>query len=155
MRSLVVTIINLNILLFSSFVSWYEGSTLLNTSWEWEHTAIFTKMLKGTIDSPDAILPIDHFVFAAKFSPFFPLLMLISGFLLLRQAVHWLGKGKWLPMIIFYGFTLFSSIVIVILVKDSPTDGLQVFSYFFLVLAALFLGLIVYLTTGKVRKSSI
>ncbi|QTD40326.1 DUF4306 domain-containing protein [Sporosarcina sp. Te-1] len=155
MRSLLVAIISSIILLFSSFVSWYEGSALLTTSWEWEDTAIFTKMVKGTIDSPTAILPIDHFVFAAKFSPFFPLLMLVSGFLLLWQAVSWLGKDNRLLMSIFYGFTLFSSIFVIFLVKDSPTNGLQMLSCFFLVLAALSLGLIVRLTMGRVRNSSL
>lgn len=148
MRSIVIVVISSVVFLFSSFITWYEGSALLSKPWEWEHTAIFTSLLKGTIESPDTILPIDHFFYAAKFSPFFPLLMLVSSFLLLQQAVSWLSKGNRRTLSIFYGFSLFGSLLIFFLLKQSPTYGLQSLSWFFLVLAILSVGLIVHLTLG-------
>jgi hypothetical protein len=124
-------------LLLSTGVAWYEGSTLLNEPWEWKHTAIFSQMANGSVESINDILPIDHFVYAAKFAPTFPLLMLLSctylivliGFILLKRNVK-----------IFSCFLVCIGVLFLILsgfISNSPTIGLKIFFYSFVVIGIL------------------
>nr|WP_308447216.1 YjdJ family protein [Alkalihalobacterium chitinilyticum] len=75
-------------LLFSTFASWYEGSAILDNPWEWEYSTPFSQLLYGEIQNANQISQLDHFVYAAKFQPTFPLIMVISGlYLILLNAV--------------------------------------------------------------------
>ncbi|WP_221568238.1 DUF4306 domain-containing protein [Alkalihalobacillus sp. TS-13] len=68
----------LTILGLSTFSAWYEGSEIRDDPWEWEHSAIFSKIMNGEISSKVDISQLDHFIYAAKFKPFFPILILLS-----------------------------------------------------------------------------
>ena len=62
------------LLIFSTGVALYEGSAILEDPWEWKYTAIFSQMKNGQVENVNDILPIDYFVYAAKFVPTFPFL---------------------------------------------------------------------------------
>ncbi|KPL60103.1 YjdJ family protein [Rossellomorea vietnamensis] len=113
--------IGLLVLVFSTLVSWYEGSALLDHSWEWGYSAPFSEMVHGSVTGSSDIVALDFFVYAAKFSPLYPGMMIISasyllilfGFRVFKQA----------------GFRIFLALIGVIylalslLISSSPTTG--------------------------------
>jgi hypothetical protein len=125
------------LLILSTGATWYEGSTILEKPWEWKHTAIFSQMANGQLENLNDILPIDHFVYAAKFAPTFPLLMLLSatyliilvGYILLKRkdrAFSYFLSGVGVVFLILSGF-----------VSKSPTTGLKIFFVSFLLIGIL------------------
>lgn len=77
----------------ATMVTWYGGSAILENSFEWGYSTPFSQWLNGSVVSASDISVFDHFVYAAKFKPFFPALMMVSfvyfiiliGFILLRK----------------------------------------------------------------------
>ena len=67
------------VLLFSTVVAWYEGSNILQDSREWKYTAILSQWLNGGVANQSDILLPDYYIYAAKFFPTFPILMLLSA----------------------------------------------------------------------------
>ncbi|MFG6147423.1 YjdJ family protein [Halobacillus sp. B23F22_1] len=88
------------ILAFSTFVTWYEGSALLDNPWEWEYSTLFSQMLSGEVRSDEHISQLDYFVYAAKFHPVFPTVMVISSIYLILLIGYRLLKdySKWLML---------------------------------------------------------
>lgn len=71
-------------LLFSAAGSWYEGSSILEDPWEWRYSTPFSQIMEhGPVEHAGDISGLDFFVYAAKFNPFFPSIMLISFIYLL------------------------------------------------------------------------
>lgn len=114
------------VLIFSSFVSFYEGSAILYETTEWEHSTIFS----GSVEKAEDILFIDYLVYAAKFSVF-PLLMLISAAWIVYQLAYCLFRQNNKAQLIFHFVIVSFSIGIVLLINDSPTRGLAMFTLFF------------------------
>jgi Domain of unknown function (DUF4306) len=122
--------IGLVVLGFVSLVSWYEGSALLDYSWEWKFSAPFSDMIHGSVQSSNDIVALDFFVYAAKFSPLYPGMMIISasylsiliGFRLFKQS----------------GFRIFLAFLGVIdlslsfIISSSPTAGGNMLFWLFL-----------------------
>ncbi|CAN7394339.1 YjdJ family protein [Rossellomorea sp. LjRoot5] len=71
--------IGLLVLVFSTLVSWYEGSALLDHTWEWRYSAPFSEIVHGSVTGTNDIVALDFFVYAAKFSPLYPGMMIISA----------------------------------------------------------------------------
>jgi Domain of unknown function (DUF4306) len=117
----------LMIIIFSTLASWYEGSAILDDPWEWKYTAIFSQHLHGQVENENDVLAIDHFVYAAKFNPTFPLLMLLSGtyFLLLIGYFLLRRNNKMFDGLLFLVGVLF--LVVSNLISNSPTIGLGIF----------------------------
>ena len=120
--------------IFAALASWYEGSAILDESWEWKHTAFLSEMVNGPVKQASDILPIDYFVYAAKFLPTFPLIMLLSGtyFLILIGYILLKRNDKMLSYFL-------SSIGVIFLVlsgfvSNSPTIGLKIFFISFLLI---------------------
>jgi hypothetical protein len=139
------------VFIFASLVSWYEGGQLRDTSWEWKYSAVFSNWLYGEVTSPNEILVIDHFVYAAKFEPFFPLLMAFSLSIILFQLVFWLtNRHQKLRNSLFLGIAILS-FALSILTFNSPTTGLLLFSLFFGIMGILSL-LIVFLYKDEKKQ---
>lgn len=131
-------------LILSTGAAWYEGSAILENHWEWEHTAIFSQITNGQVGSQHDILSIDHFLYAAKFAPAFPLLMLFSathliilvGYILLKRrdrAFSYYLSGVGAVFLILSGF-----------VSKSPTTGLKIFFVTFLLIGIVALAIALY-----------
>ena len=128
--------------LFSTLASWYEGSEILNWPSEWKYTAFFSQ-LNGEIVHASDISPLDHFIYAIKFRPTFPLLMFLSGsYLLILIGYLFLKQHhKYFAYFLF----LFSVILIVssTFISNSPTSGAKIiyrtmiFSSVFIIIVAL------------------
>ncbi|MGG3479095.1 DUF4306 domain-containing protein [Peribacillus frigoritolerans] len=116
-----------------TFCTWYEGSEILDRPWEWKHSTHFTHINdEQAIDAVD-ISNFDHFVYAAKFNPLFPLLMVLAAAYIIILSGYILFKRRIKKMALFLlGFGvlfLFSSG----LVSHSPTVGGNIFQAFFLI----------------------
>ncbi|WP_078554408.1 YjdJ family protein [Bacillus alkalicellulosilyticus] len=121
------------ILIFSTFASWYEGSAILDNPWEWEYSTSFSQLTNGEVQNVKQISQLDHFVYAAKFQPTFPLIMVCSGLYLLLLIGYQLYKSQIKLFIYFLSLLAGSLFVLSYSVFNSPTLGGQIFFYFGLV----------------------
>ncbi len=125
------------LLVFSTGVAWYEGSAIVEIPWEWQHTAIFSQMAYGQVEDKNDILQIDYFVYAAKFAPTFPLLMLLSAtYLIILIGYTLLKRNEWMFKYFLSGIgALF--LVLSGFVSNSTTIGLKIFFFSFLLIGIL------------------
>jgi hypothetical protein len=120
-------------LLFSTFSAWYEGSELRDKPWEWDYSAIFSKWGSGTVTAASDISGFDHFIYAAKFKPIFPLLMTMSILYILVLTAIWMLKihsNKLFLFFIILGLALIASSS---LTYQSPAKGFVLFTWLFIV----------------------
>jgi Domain of unknown function (DUF4306) len=113
--------------LFSTLVAWYEGSNILGDPWEWKYTAIFSQWMNGEVIHPSDILLLDYFVYAAKFFPTFPILMLLSGTYLVILIGYILFRRSQKVLAGFLSFMGILFLGISGLVANSSIHGLQTF----------------------------
>ncbi|OIJ20181.1 hypothetical protein BKP45_10215 [Anaerobacillus alkalidiazotrophicus] len=127
---LVQLVLATTILLFAALASWYEGSAILDNSWEWNYSTPFSQLFHVEIQNTNQISQLDHFVYAAKFQPTFPLIMMISGLYLLLLIGYQLFKShkrRFVYLLSILAGTLF---ILSYSVRNSPTTGGQIFFYF-------------------------
>jgi hypothetical protein len=115
-------------LLFSVLATWYEGSEIMDRTFEWKYSTPFS----GVVLNASDISQLDYFVYATKFKPTFPVVMALSSLYLLIVVAYYTFKKKkriftsFLSLIgaglLFFGWELF----------PSTTEGAQVMSYTFL-----------------------
>ncbi|MCP1125605.1 YjdJ family protein [Bacillus sp. 3103sda1] len=63
----------------STILSWYEGSNLIEDSFDWKYSAKFTNHFKGPVSDSHDIMQIDFFIYAAKFYPI-PVIIMVASF---------------------------------------------------------------------------
>ncbi len=88
-------IIGMFFLIISTFFAWYEGSAIVDNSLEWGNSTPFTHFSNIDITNGQNISQLDYFIYAAKFQPLFPAMMIISvlymvgiiGFYLLNRKL--------------------------------------------------------------------
>lgn len=81
-------------LVLSTLIAKYEGSAITYDSLEWGYSTPFTKLFKIEITSGSDISQLDYFVYAAKFQPLFPAIMMVSVFYILSIVGYYLIKNK-------------------------------------------------------------
>jgi hypothetical protein len=104
----------------STIIAWYEGSALLEKSSEWKYSAPFSQWMNESVVSSKDISQLDFFVYAVKFHPNFPLVMLVSALYLFVLIGYYFLKTKFLYYLSILGFILLG---ISLLIMDSPTMG--------------------------------
>lgn len=155
MKLFIQVAIGLMVLMSSTIASWYEGSTLTMAIWEWKHTAVFSKWINGSVNEANDILTIDYFIYAAKFTPTYPLAMLLSGTYLLILIGYMLCRGKTKQFSYFLTFVGIVFLILCNLVSDSPTTGLTMFFYSSLFIGILMMGIAMILIVTTKRKQII
>ncbi|WP_257985121.1 YjdJ family protein [Bacillus sp. T33-2] len=80
------------LLLFSTAFALYEGSAILDNSLEWEYSTPFTELLYGEVNKSSDISQLDYFVYAAKFQPAYPVIMVLSSLYLLILIGYYVFK---------------------------------------------------------------
>lgn len=130
-RNLVFFIGALVTFILATLVSWYEGGQLRDHPWEWEHTAFFSNWVNDGFTNADNLLVMDHFVYAAKFEPLFPLVMASSFFWMVFQLIFWLFKERNAIRNTLLLFMTGASFAMCGILVDSPTMGFKLFSLFF------------------------
>lgn len=144
------------VFLFAMIAAWYEGSALLDHPSEWKTSTPFTHWFRGPIQTEQDILQWDFFIYAAKYQPTYPMIMLISGLYLLLFLGYYLFKRakKWYA---FYLFFLSGGLFLLSIFHFSPTGaGYKMFILLATCACFCFLsGLVIYLTaTIKMKKMS-
>ncbi|GIO23055.1 DUF4306 domain-containing protein [Oceanobacillus sp. J11TS1] len=74
--------------------TWYEGSGIITDSFEWNYSTPFSNMLHGEITQANELVIWDYFVYAAKFSPTYLIIMLVAGLYLLSLFGYMLSKKR-------------------------------------------------------------
>jgi hypothetical protein len=121
---------------FTALFSWYEGSALLDNPWEWKYSTPFSGMIHGSDLTQEQIVDLDFLVYAAKFSPLFPTIMIMCASYLLVLLGYRLLNHRGFPLFL----TLFGVIYLLIcaFIASSPTTGGNILFWLF-VLMGLFL----------------
>lgn len=137
------------ILMFSTFATWYEGSAIREDPWEWKYSTPFSKWLHGEVTDPSDISGLDHFIYAAKFSPLYPTLILISLSYIIILSGYLLLKNNKRKLSVFLLLISVPYIISGISVSQSPTTGGTYFIITFLTVGIinLVLGLLIFLKT--------
>lgn len=78
----------------ATFATWYEGSELVENTFEWENTAIITSWLHDGVVERSTISQLDYFVYALKFEPVFPIVMMLSFVYIMFALGQRFLKGK-------------------------------------------------------------
>lgn len=148
-KHIIFLIVAFLVFIFSTLASWYEGGQLRDISWEWKYSAVFSTWLNGPVEDASDILVIDHFVYAAKFEPLFPLLMAASFLFIIFQLSDWLLRNRKTTHIIFLSLMAVGLLLMSAMLLNSPTIGLTLFSGFFRLSGLLTLLLILYRNNQK------
>lgn len=118
-------------LLIFTFCVWYEGSEILNQPWEWKYSTPFSE-LNTQVDDPKDISNLDYFVYAAKFRPMFPVLMMMTLLYVITLTGIRVCKGSHKKMV----FLLFGMGALLLLLSgfvwSSPTIGGNFFTSTFI-----------------------
>ena len=112
--------------LFSTFSAWYEGSELRDKTWEWNYSAIFSKWKHGTVTNASEISGFDHFIYAAKFKPLYPILMTISMLYILVLIATWLLRKHTNKLVIFFSILGLSLILASLLTYKISYNGSRI-----------------------------
>lgn len=134
--------------LFSTLAAWYEGAQIYDNPWEWEHTALVSNYINGSaVMLADQIVWLDHFIYAAKFQPLFPLLMVLSFLSLVFMVLQPVLKRSAAITLVSCLVLAAVSFSVAVLLGNSPTQGFSLFSIFFGALGVVTSGYLVYFLT--------
>lgn len=141
------------VMLFSTLAAWYEGSAIRDNPWEWKYTAYFSKLLNGEITSSADLSQLDHFIYAAKFSPIYPSFIVLSLFYILILSGNLFIKSE-KKRIKYFIFLCIVTFLIGAVVSDSPTIGGRYFAIIFTTLGIIHLVLAfsIYLKMKKRKR---
>ena len=120
-------IIGIFTLAISTFIAWYEGSAIIEKPFEWKYSTPFTGLFNIEITNGHDISQLDYFVYAAKFQPLFPAIMMVSVLYILSVIGHYLIKHNTKWAIGFWGLTGCICILFSGLIFNSPTIGGRIF----------------------------
>ncbi|MGV3266087.1 MULTISPECIES: YjdJ family protein [Bacillaceae] len=120
------------LLLFSTFVSWYEGSEILNRSFEWRYSTPFSHFLYGEVNKPSDISQLDYFVYAAKFQPGFPIIMFLSSLYMLILIGYYIFQEEKKGLAYYLTFLGSGILILSYITSNSSTAGGQIIYYLFL-----------------------
>ncbi|MDN7229398.1 DUF4306 domain-containing protein [Planococcus sp. N064] len=119
------------VFILAALISWYEGGQLRDEPWEWRYTAVFSNWANEGFTNADNLWILDHFVYAAKFEPLFPLVMAISFYFVLFQLTFWLFRGRRTVRNAILLLVASFSFLACYALFDSPTIGFQLFALLF------------------------
>ncbi len=134
----------------AAFAAWYEGSGLVDDTFEWKHTAIITSWMNNGVVEKGNISQLDFFVYAIKFKPIFPIIMLISSIYILVALGQKLIKQERFVNMFVVSLGIFLLIGAIFLM-DSPTAGAKAFMFSQLFIASLLIGYSVLRSTKKIQ----
>ncbi|WP_101842002.1 YjdJ family protein [Halobacillus sp. Marseille-P3879] len=121
------------LLIFAAFASWYEGSAILENPWEWKYSTPFSELFYGEVHSQAHISQLDYFVYAAKFQPAFPILMVVSSIYIILLIGNSLFRDRLKTLTLYLCFWGASFISLSLLINHSPTTGGKIFTFIFLI----------------------
>lgn len=120
-------IVGIFTLAVSTCIAWYEGSTITGVTWEWRYSTPFSNLFNIEISNGHDISQLDYFVFAAKYQPLFPAIMMFSIFYILSVVGYYLLKNKPKWSVGFWGIIGCMILLFTGFIFDSPTFGGKIF----------------------------
>ena len=138
-------------LVVSTFIAWYEGSAIINNSIEWKYSTPFTNLFNKEIMNGRDISQLDYFVYAVKFQPLLPTLMMVSILYIVSVTGYYLMKSKSKWIIGFWGLTGFIMIVFSVLIFNSSTIGGSIFFWIPSISGFLYIAVAVLLWSKKLK----
>lgn len=129
----------------STFIAWYEGSAIIENTLEWKYSTPFTSLFNMEITNGHDISQFDYFVYAAKFQPFFPIMMIVSVLYILSITGYVLIKCKSKWGIGFWGVAGFILLLFSSLFFNSTTLGSSIYFWISSVSGLLFIAVAVLL----------
>ncbi|MBB5150341.1 MULTISPECIES: YjdJ family protein [Ureibacillus] len=120
-------IVGVAIFIISTFCAWYEGSEIVENSFEWNYSTPFTNVFIQVITNGRDISQLDYFVYAVKFHPLFPTMMMISLLYILAVAGIYLIKVKSKWVISFWGIVGLICVLSSAFISISYTIGSSIF----------------------------
>ncbi|MFJ7735079.1 YjdJ family protein [Lysinibacillus sp. NPDC097287] len=114
-------------LLGSMAVAWYEGSGIIDNSLEWKYSTPFSKIFNIEITNGRDISQLDYFVYAAKYQPLFPTIMVISGLYIVIVMAFFIHKHNRQFAIYLSGITSCLLMVTSSLLINASTVGGRIF----------------------------
>ncbi|WP_342598069.1 YjdJ family protein [Psychrobacillus sp. FSL H8-0483] len=149
-KYIIQLIIGTLILCTATFIAWYEGSAIMNHPWEWKYSTPFTKLFNMDIMDGHDISQLDYFVYAAKFQPLFPAIMMVSGIYILCVIGYYLLKCNYDWTIGYFGLIGCILLVVSGLIYNSPTNGGRIFFWITSVCGFIFMAVA---GTGWIRNA--
>ena len=117
----------------STLIAFYEGSGIVDNPWEWAYSTPFSHFIGGGVQQASDISSFDYFVYAAKFQPAYPLMMMLSIiYLVILLGVILFKRKKSITSLYFGLFSLIMFALAFVLLNASTLGG-KAFSYLFLV----------------------
>lgn len=151
MKYAVQFLIALMLLAFSTFIAWYEGSAIRDVPWEWKHTAFFSNVLNGQVTNNSDISQLDYFIYAAKFHPVYPILILFSLSYIVTLSGYLLLKNYIKRLTVFLSVISMIYVLLGLTIYSSPTVGGKYLTFVFLFIGLVNLSLAI-LFFLRVRK---
>lgn len=144
-------LIGITTFMMAFFVAWYEGSAIIDNSLEWKYSTPFTKLFDIEITNGADISQLDYFIYAVKFQPLFPTIMLVSLLYILSITGYYLIKikSKWA-----IGFWVLIGVVMLLIsgvIFNSTTIGGSIY-FWTTSLSGLLFMVIAVLVWSKIRK---
>lgn len=127
------------VMLVSSLFTWYEGSAIIENPWEWKYSTPFSHLIHGEVMNPSDILSLDYFVYAAKFQPLFPLVMILSFMWIVTLLIsHFLSRNskQFISSLFAFGIGM---LFLSLLMFNAHTPGGRVYFYMFLVTGLIYI----------------
>ena len=116
------------VFLFSSLAAWYEGSGIIENSLEWKYSTPISTFLGIEIETGKEIVVLDYFVYAIKFKPFFPLLMLLCSIYMIVITLVLIGRANnQLALKLAFAYGLLNLAVSTLFYKATTTGGIAFF----------------------------
>lgn len=120
-------IVGILTLLGSTAVAWYEGSGIIDNPWELKYSTPFSKLFNSEITNGYDISQLDYFVYAAKFQPLFPAIMLVSVLYIVIVVAFYLLQHNQRLAIYLSAITSCLLIVSSVLLMNASTEGGKIF----------------------------
>lgn len=78
LRTIIQLSVSLLFLFLSTLAALYEGSAIREDPFEWGWSTPFTLLTTDNLSHADQLSKLDYLIYAAKFQPLFPSIMLVS-----------------------------------------------------------------------------
>lgn len=133
----------------STAISWYEGSGIIDNPLEWKYSTPVSQIFNIEINNGQDISQLDYFVYAAKFQPFFPAIMIVSVLYICTVVIFFIFQLNNQLAIILSGIISCLFIVISGIFFNSSTVGGNVFFWITAVGAFIFVSMAISLWYRK------
>lgn len=144
-------IVGIAIFVVSTVFAWYEGSAIVENTFEWEYSTPFTNLFMQEITNGRDISQLDYFVYAAKFQPLFPAIMIVSVLYILWVVGLYLIKIQSKGRLAFWGVLGFLLMLCSGLILNSYTLGSSIFFWISSISGLIFIGVAVSLWARQMK----